>query len=348
MRKCSHLKTGPVLVFLFLFTLFGCKDQGTKAPDVTDIAIETEVVRFDSLLYSVQAPEDLNMLKEEYPVFYHLYFGRILGLKNIDSPDSLYTQVRDMLKAETFSSIRQKIDEQYRDLSDVEHNWTLAMKYYQHYFQPATVSDLYTTVTEFAFGTFIFPLDENKDAIGVSLDMFLGDSMNYTLMSKVDPTFSAYNVRTFNRDHLIKKAVDALLDDLIPEVRDPEFISQLLREGKKYYISDRLLPHISDSVIWQYTPDQLEWVKANEWNIYSFLVSNELFYSTQRSKYQKLLRPSPHTMDMPPEAPGQAVIYIGYRIVESFMAENPGVSLPELIALPANELFERSKYRPRR
>ena len=313
----------------------------------SDIQVDSRIVRYDSLLYAINNEQDMTRLQKYNPAFFNLFFYRILGLPS-STPDSLFIRTRAMLQAETFVELDQKIKNQYQSFDDIAQEWDQAMKYYKYYFNPTNVPDLYTVVTEFAYGSFIFPIDREKDGVGVSLDLFLGDSVNYPIMSKIDPNFSAYRARTFNRDHLIKKAMDAIIDDKLPGARQPDFIHHLIREGKKYYISDNLLPFVSDTAIWEYSNEQWQWVKDNEWNIYTFLITNELFFSRDRSIYVKLINPAPHTKDMPPEAPGRAVVYSGYKIVEEYMRRNPDTSLSQLIELDANEIFQAAKYKPRR
>jgi hypothetical protein len=351
-----NLKKNPiekfvVIMFLCLFYISlwtGCKSDRESTPNISNIEISTEIVRFDSLLYTIQSKNDLTNIQQAYPAFFNLYFNQILGINHFDRIDTLLYQTSKMLNVETFTSLKKKIEKQYGNLDPIETQWDKAMKYYKYYFKEVTAPDLYTCVTEFSFASFIFPISETKDGIGVSLDMFLGDSVNYAMMAKLDPGFSSYNARTFNRDHLVKKAMDAVLEDLLPPVQKPEFIHHLIREGKKYYASDHILPFLSDTVIWEYTPEQWQWTQENEWNIYSFLISNDLIYSTQRSKYNKLIKPAPHTMDMPPEAPGRAAIFIGYQVVSEYMRRNPDVTMPALFEMDGLELFQAAKYKPRR
>lgn len=304
-------------------------------------------MRFDSMLYATKTRPDFDQVLEKYPAYSDLYFHRILSLDRQNNPDTLFNQVQKMVSSKAFVEIGRKGHEQYDEIDDIVRDWRQAMKYYTHYFEPESVPDLYTTITEFAFGSFIFPLDENKDAVGVSVDMFLGDSLNYSSMAKTDPSFSAYNSRSFNRDHFVKRAVDAIIDDLIEPAKGAEFLPHLLREGKKYYVSSRLLPFVSDTAIWEYTSEQMTWVKENEWNIYSHLISNELFYSKNRSKYIRLITASPSSPEMPPEAPGRTAIYIGYKIIERYMERHPETTMSEMLALDANTLFQAAKYKPK-
>lgn len=341
-------KANLFLVMLVVFIgvgQFGCVSDTDSAPDVSDVVVDTDIIRFDNLLYGIETEDDFQKLKTAYPVFFDLYFYRVLGLPQ---SDSLFYQTKEMIASKTFTELQTKISSQYSSMDDIELQWEKSMKYYSYYFNPTSIPDLYTTVTEFAYGSFIFPVDANQDGVGVSLDLFLGDSINYPAMSKMDNSFSAYNSRSFNRAHLVKKAVDAILDDKLPAARSSEFIYHLIREGKKYYISEKLLPFVSDTVIWEYTPAQMKWTKDNEWNIYSFLITNELYYSRERSSYVRLINPAPHTKDMPPEAPGRVVSYIAYKIVEAYMAQHPNTTYEELVSLDAKAIFENAKYKPRR
>ena len=327
-----------------VFILWSCKEN-SDLPDVSHIDIETQIIRFDSLLYHVKTPDDIKTIFTAYPAYSDLYFHRILRLPK---SDSLFSRVHDMLQAETFRQLDRKINYVYKDFASHKNSWKQAMKYYTYYFEPDEVPDLYTTVTEFAYGSFIFPITDSKDGIGLSLDLFLGDSVNYSAMARMDPAFSTYNSRTFNSDHLIKKAIDALIDDLLPRHTNPQFLYPLIREGKKHFIAKKILPFISDTVLWEYTPAEWQYVQDNEWNIYSFLITQELFYSTQRSKYSRLIQPAPNSIDMAPGTPGRAAIYCGYNIVKRYMERFPETSLADLVDLDAQLLFQEAKYKPKR
>jgi uncharacterized protein YjaZ len=47
------------------------------------------------------------------------------------------------------------------------------------------------------------------------------------------------------------------------------------------------------------------------------------------------------------ESPGRVGQWIGWQIVRSFM-ENNKVSMQEMIKMDAKELFEKSKYKPKK
>ena len=121
----------------------------------------------------------------------------------------------------------------------------------------------------------------------------------------------------------------------------------MLDNGKELYILDALLPEVSDTVIHQYSAEQMDWVVQNEANIYAHLIDKELLYSTIWQDFRKLVDHSPNSPGMPVEAPGRTANYIGYRMVEAYMRNNPETSFEDLIKLDnAQEFLARSRYRP--
>jgi hypothetical protein len=55
----------------------------------------------------------------------------------------------------------------------------------------------------------------------------------------------------------------------------------------------------------------------------------------------------PGTQGLPAGAPGQIGVYVGYRIVQSYVRRNPDVTLEQLLAVKdPMEIFSKSKYRP--
>ena len=93
----------------------------------------------------------------------------------------------------------------------------------------------------------------------------------------------------------------------------------------------------------------MDWVAANESNIYAHLIDQELLYSTLWQDFRKLVDHSPNASGMPAEAPGRTANYIGYRMVDAYMRNNPETTFEDLLKLnDAQEFLARSKYRPSR
>jgi hypothetical protein len=133
-----------------------------------------------------------------------------------------------------------------------------------------------------------------------------------------------------------------------PYPNDRTFLSQLIYYGKELYLKDKLLPLDTDAMKIGYSQEELDWAKANEEMIWRYFIERELLYSTDTKLAMRFLDQAPFSkfqLELDNESPGRIGRFIGWEIVRSFMEKN-NVSLQQLLSLPAEEVFKRSKYKP--
>jgi hypothetical protein len=122
----------------------------------------------------------------------------------------------------------------------------------------------------------------------------------------------------------------------------------MIRNGIELYIKQKLLPETPDSVNMEFTSTQLEWLRNNEAQIWAFLLEEDLLYSVDYRRFQKLITPSPNVPNMPPEAPGRVANWVGYRIICDYMDAHPNESLPDLLEdRDPQIILAESGYKPR-
>jgi hypothetical protein len=339
---------------ILLFLLIGCQQNKSKnIPKVSNIEVLFDVFQFDQELASL---DTLNLstsfaaLESQHPGFTALYFTRIVPIPSYKNQhEKFLAELNQMRRTPSISAIRDSVHNHFpaETMDKLYESFEQSFKFYQHYFPQRDVPDIYTFISEFGYAAFIFESAPGEDAIGIGLDMFLGPTFPYEEIAAYDNAFAEYLVRTYNPDHLVKKAIDAIIDDLTIRPRTSIMLDQLIYEGKKQYLLDRLLPAAEDSVKWELTPAQYDWLKSNEWNIWTYLINEDLLYSNRPSTYLPLLKTSPHSKGMPPEAPGRAVVYIGRAIVEAYMKRHPEMSLTDMLKIENGQSFlENAKYKP--
>ena len=320
-------------------------DKGKNIPSLDDFDVETEIFDIHQRL------EDEGNLFEVFrvhPSLSEIYFGHILGLP-LNDTSGLRQGFKAFMGEEATGNISRLIDSVYSDLSEIEADWKKAIAYYHHYFPNRTIPDLYLMQTNLSIANFLFVDEAGHDAIGTSLDFFLGSAYPYTLLAQENPVFSAYNNRTFNSDHIVAKSIAALAEDMIGQPEEIHFLNMMLREGKKLYMLKQIGPHIPDTVLFEYSPQQLQWCQDNEYEIWNFLIDQELLYQNSLREIAKFLNPAPTSQGMPAEAPGRAAAFVGYRIVEAYMDHNADADLYELIQeTDYDHLIEAARYRPRK
>lgn len=178
----------------------------------------------------------------------------------------------------------------------------------------------------------------------VGLDYYLGEGARYR------PNMYSYMQRRHHPGFIVASVMlllgmDERLNRTNPE--DHTVMADMVSYGKAYYFAQQMLPCVSDSVLFGYTPRELEGSRRYEDLIWKRMVEDDVLFSTSHLIKQKYLQERPKTTEVGPECPGRIGTWVGLRIVEKYMEENAGTSLQELMAFPdAAALFKQSKYRP--
>jgi len=346
--KFVFLSATVVVSILFVV---GCGDDSKEIiPDVSGIELTNKLVRFEQLMEALDTNDlaiGVKNLNLDHTEFYSVFFRNVLPFDTKTEEDFL-KNLRGYLS-----------DKRIQDLQDttaiVFNNFeteTLpqlndAMKYIKHYFPEFKAPNFYTFISEYTYQQFIFS-DKDRDGVGIGLDMFLGEKYPYKQLDPNNPAFSKYLTRSFNKDHLPRKIVEILVDDLIGRPPGSRMLDQMIHNGKRLYVMDRVLPMTSDTILLQYTKEQTKWVEENELSMWAFFFDENMFYESNAMKINKYINPSPKSPGMPDAAPGQTANYIGWKIVEAYMGRKK-VSLQELLAEKDSQLImDESRYKPGR
>lgn len=352
----SHISVfGWMLIGLFFccFEFIACqKSNRDPVPDVSNIAADLKWIRFEKELFSIDTnnlSQDLLKLIQTYPEFSKLYFTQLVPMtEQLDSVQPEFNSaLRNFLNDPFTKDLYHKIERVFKEDPNLKKSLHHAVQLMKYYFPGEKDPVFYSLISNFNFANFIFSDKNNVNGIGISLEYFLGAEMNYKMLDPKNPVFSDYLTRCFNKDHLLKKTWETYISDKLPEPQSGKFIDYLIHRGKKLYILQKLLPEIEDTVLFEYTPQQLKWCNENRLEIWSYFLSGNMLYSTEFLKFNKFINPSPNSPGMPEEAPGQTGSYIGYYLVQAYMRKHPEQSLTELIAQEDSQLIlKESRFKP--
>ena len=179
----------------------------------------------------------------------------------------------------------------------------------------------------------------------IGLDNYLGKDHKFYI------GFQNYIAVALDEKFLISDVANAFCEKVMPYQQGRTFLDQIIYYGRELYLKDKLMPFQSEAQRMGYTPEQMEWASANEEQIWRYFVERELIYSTDKQLQPRFLDPAPFSkfqlelVDV--ESPGKIGRYIGWQIVRSFM-ENNDVTLQQLLSIPAEEIFKKSNYKPKR
>jgi hypothetical protein len=177
----------------------------------------------------------------------------------------------------------------------------------------------------------------------ISLDLYLGKDHKFY-------DFPDYLRQNFEPNQIMPDLVSSFASKkIVPPIQN-DLLSQMIYFGKELYLKDLLLPTTSDAEKIGYTPAQITWCTENEGYIWRYFMEEKLIYSTDSKLANRFINLAPFSkfyLEIDNESPGRVGTWIGWQIVRSFM-ENNEVNLSDLMQIDAKEIFNKSKYKPKK
>lgn len=346
----SPLSIVSLILFLIFFTQ--CSDEHKFDEKIQPInpSIEVDIIRFDQLLKNLpidQLPGAFEDLRLQYPAFSKVLIQEIF---NAGTQDQLLEELQLIVSDSAYQRSYDDVQSVYKSMKDLKAPISQALENYMTLFDIPfdKTPDVYAFISGFTYQTFLFN-DHGKNGIGLGLDMFLGEDFPYNKVNPANPAFSNYLIRSYNKDHIVKKIVEVLVEDVMLPPAKSDFMNLMIWGGKKIYLIDEILNFVPDTVVTEYSDEQLKWCRKNETQIWNFFFEQDLFYESDIKKFNKLIGPAPTSPGMPPESPGSTGNYMGWQIIRAFMNRNPDTTIEELIRMNnGQDIFDKSKYKPRR
>lgn len=315
-----------ISVLIILLAVVSCTTTTKKQIDVSKIKVTVSVDRFEEEFY-VATQESLPKLKAAYPFLFPVQNPDSVWLNRIQNVKEIELYKKSQLVFGNFDSEKAEISDLFKHI-----------KYYHPRFK---VPKIVTLITNLDYQNNVM---FTKEYLFISLDLFLGKN------DAVYDGFPLYLAQNFEKSQLpvaIAKAVG--LQFMKPEI-GRQFIDVIVNEGKKMYLLDCYLPLKTDAQKMGYSTDELNWAVANETQIWKYFIENKFLYSTDTDLYTRFVAKAPFSkfyIDIDKESPGKIGVWLGWQIVRSYMNNN-NVTLQQLLQTNAEEIFKKSKYKPKK
>ncbi len=313
-------------IFLVLVLLWQCGKDKKVSQDIAKIHMDLNISRFDST-FDAAGPEALPDLKNEYPYLFPAQY-----------PDSVWiAKLKDTLQIELRSEVHKAFPNFEKEREGLEQLFKHAVYYFPNY----KVPNIITLTNDVDHQNRIILADS---ILFISLDNYLGAD------HKFYRGFSNYISDGLDPEYLVSDVADGIVRIFVPGPNSRDFLAQMVYFGKGLYIKDLIMPFASDAQKMGYLQDQIDWAVANEEPIWRNFIENELLYSTDNKLGPRFLDPAPFSkfgLELDNESPGRIGRFIGWQIVRAFMDRN-NVTPQQMLALPADEIFKKSNYKPNR
>ncbi|MFP4061029.1 MAG: hypothetical protein ACLFUC_11150, partial [Bacteroidales bacterium] len=224
-------------------------------------------------------------------------------------------------------------------LHKIESELEQAFRYFRYYFPDKEIPMVVSMISGLTQS--VITVDS---ILAVALDKYLGRDEDIYKQARL------YNYLIYNM-HPGKIPSDCMrawgMKEFEMEDQGSTLLDHLLYEGKIMYFTQKMLPGESDTLIWGFTPEQMDFCRNNEEQMWVFLVENNLLFKTDLATINKYTREGPFTRDFTNESPARAAVWLGMQIIKEFMRKNKEYDLPALMEENDNEKILRlSKYNP--
>lgn len=312
-----------ILFFLFI-ALTSCDRKSKVEKAVEEIPMDLQVERFEKKFYETK-PEDFPKFRAEHPEFF-------------TGPDDIWIErLKNPAYRELYAEVEKKFGNFEKQKSEVEE----LFKHIKYYYPKTRTPKIVTVVGEVNYDSKVAYADSL--AI-ISLDVYLGENHRFY------EGIYQYQSQNFNERQMMPDLAAAFLQTKVPPPADNMFISQMVYYGKQLYMKDLFLPEYNDAEKIGYKPEQLAWCQENESYIWMYFVESKLLYDTDSKLPSRFINPAPFSkfyLEIDNDSPGRVGQWVGWQIVRSFM-ENNEMSPQDMLKLDARELFERSRYKPKK
>lgn len=312
-------------VVLCLFFL-SCNQKSKVEKEVEEIPVDIKVERFDKVFFETK-PQDLAKVKKQYPFFFPA-----------GNDDSVWLQkMNDPIWKEVYEEVQKK----YSNFEPVHKEFDALFQHVKYYFPKTKTPKVITVIGEMDYTSKAIYADS---LVIVALELYLGKEHKFY-------EFPNYLKQNFEEKQIMPDVVSSFSYRNIPNFRDKNLVSQMIFEGKQLYAKDLLLPDYSDADKMGYTPEQIKWCEENEAYIWRYFIENEMLYSDDPKLTTRFIAPAPFSkffLEIDNDSPGRIGAWIGWQMVRSYMKNNSNVSLAELFKTEPKEIFEKSKYKPKK
>ena len=340
MKKNLHLII-PAIVLVF--GVFSCKPRHYDV-NISNIKVDIKIKRLDKDMFEIN-PEDIPasipMLKQNYAGFLQL-FSHVIEGGNIDysSFDEYLTLFcTDRLNNEVYDSVIKT----FPDLISLEEKLSKAFRYYKYYFPDKIIPDIYSYTSGFNSSIIV-----GDSVLAIGLDRYLGAN------SRFYPRLGIYKYISdrMTPQNIVPDCIYAWVSSEwdFSEIgyKTDNVLTELIHYGKLKYLEKCMLPTEKEELIFGFTPDQMKFCRNNENQMWAYLLEHDLLFSSDQFVIRRLIGEAPFTSYFTNESPGQAAIWIGFRIIESYMTKNQGIELPNLMQeTDIQNILSKAKYSPK-
>ncbi len=322
------MKIYKIVILLLSFFLWNCTNKDKLKVDVSNIDAKVDITRFEKIFYTAK-PSDLPKIKKDFNILFP------------NDNDSIWlSKMKDTLELKLYKETQKVFGDFAIEKKQLENLFKHVKYYYPKFKEPKVI----TLITNISFEQKVV---YQNDTLYISIDVFLGKN-NEFYREYVD--YPKYIIQNFTKTNMLVSVAQEIARTTQFRENNRTFLAKMIQKGKLIYTTQAFLPNLSNSDLIGYTPEKLEWCTLNEKMIWTYFLEKKMLYSTDSKLDRRFLEDAPFTkfyLDIDNQSPGRIGEWIGLQIVQAYMKNNT-ITLQEMLRMPNDKIFKKSRYKPRK
>ena len=332
-----------VFASLLVIFLLSCFRNNTPKNNITNSELQESkqqinisVLRYDRDLFALDLnnlPKEVERLSKQYPPF-------LIEPGVWNNPEQL-----ERLKAylqDTVIIALYKAAEKTVKMDNIIKELETAFGYYKVFYPNDSIPEIITLLPglDLTMPSVYF----YDNFLCINVDMYLGKESHYYsavglplyIAERCDPVYLSVDI--------FKKAI---VDQHLNEEHGNTIIENMIFEGKKLYFTEMMLPDMPERYIIGYPEEKFDWANQYVGNIWNYMIEKNELFGKGDALMRCYIEESPFTKQFGNDSPGRLGIFLGWKLVQSYMANNPEVTLPELMQTSDyQKILDNSKFKP--
>jgi len=326
----------PIVFLLTLFVILSCnRNQCEINPEIAKVSVDVKLERIDQSFFQARNENDIRAFLESNQTFARKYLQPDQYLNEATLANSLFKLTQEP----NLQKFARQTQDRFGDMADIETDLENGFKHLKYYYPQAPVP----AVKTFISGLLGPDLLVSDSLVVLGIDYFVGKQASYR------PQQPDYILQRYDKAYMVPAVFLQLSAKYNKTQPERTMLAQMIDFGKSFYFTQRMLPCAPDSTIIGYTDQQMADIHYNEGKIWAHFIEKSLLYETNHFKIIKYTGERPNIPEIGKQCPGRIATWVGWQIVRKYMAENPQVTLQQLMQeTDAQKIFTQSRYKPKR
>lgn len=315
----------------------GCSHDSNKTceqdPAVAKVEAPVQMENLTRPFFQIKTTDDARRFLNAQPLFANQFLQR----RQFPSDDILAQRLTQLATNQGLQKLGRETLTAFKDTAALQEQLHQAFQHVRYYFPDFRVPPVKTFVSGLSQDVFV-----NDSLLVLGLDFFVGPKASYR------PNVPEYIARRYTPEHLLPTVMLAVSSKYNrKQLTNQTMLGEMVQFGKALYFTEKMLPCTPDSLLIGFTAKELDGVQYNEGKVWGHFIEKNLLYNTTPFIIQKYVGERPDVPEIDKTAPGRIGAWVGWQIVRKYMAENPKVTLAQLMGeKDAQKILNQSHYRP--